>query len=170
MGLNNTTSKGEFGYSVEGSQCVKQLHGGCVPLDYIRYEGIYLGLHFVYPSDWNVTSASEREAGLTPRERSGDDDPTRLFVWRQSGINEDYRAVNTTLLEEGTGTVGVYDVTYEIYEGEWNGTPVKAEWVWLTYDEDQPTTNYVFFLITEAENFETDQAVLKAAVSSIVEE
>lgn len=160
----------EFGYTLEGSQCVKQIHSGCVPYDYMRYQGNALGLHFMYPSDWNVTAASEREVIFTPRILSGETDPTRLFAWRENGINPAYAAANTTLLEDGTGSIGDYAVKWEIYEGEWEGAAVKTEWIWLTFDETEPLANYAFFLITETENFDADQAAIKAAASSIVEE
>lgn len=160
----------EFGTTVEGTQCTLQLHGGCVPFDYYRYEGIPLGLHFMYPSNWNVTSASEREVGITPVERTDDTDPTHLFVWRQTGVNATYEAIRTTLEDQGAASTGPYDVTWEIYTGTWQGSPVKSEWVWLIYDNDDRTTNYLFMLVTEPEHFDADQAVLKAAVSSVARE
>lgn len=161
---------GEFGMKIEGTQCIQQLHGGCVPFDFMEYDNAKFGLNFAYPSDWVITGASDRAITVTPTERSGEDDPTQLFAWRSTGINEAYMAIQSTLTEQGTGLIGPYEVAWEIYEGEWNGLPVQSEWVWLTYDEDQPYTNYVFVLITETENFATDQAVLQAAVSSIAQE
>ena len=163
------TEGGEFGNQLAGTQCLLQLHGGCVPFDYYLYEGTPLGLHFMYPQNWIVTAASEQEVAFTPVDRSGEADPTQLFVWRQTGINRDYEAIQTTLEENGKATTGPYDVTWEIYTGEWNGLPVMSEWVWLIYNEDDRSTNYVFVLVTEPENFDSDQAVLKGAVSSVVE-
>ncbi len=61
---------GEFGILIEGTQCTLQLHGGCVPFDYYLYEGIPLGLHFVYPQTWLVTAASERAVTFTPSDMS----------------------------------------------------------------------------------------------------
>lgn len=161
---------GEFGMKVEGTQCIQQLHGGCVPFDFMEYDNAKFGLAFAYPTDWVVTAASDRAIAVTPVERSGEDDPTQLFAWRSTGTNEAYTAVQSTLTSAGTGLIGPYEVKWEIYEGEWNGLPVQSEWVWLTYDEDQPYTNYVFMLITETENFAADQAVLQAAVSSIAQD
>lgn len=159
----------EFGMQLEGTQCVKQLHGGCVPFDFMEYDNPQFGLAFAYPSDWNVTGASDRVVNVTPRDRSGEDDPTQLFAWRSTGINEAYADIQETLVDEGAGLTGPYEVTWEIYEGEWNGLPVMSEWVWLVYDAEQPQTNYLFMLVTEPENFETDQAALVAAVSSLAE-
>lgn len=161
---------GEFGAIVEGTQCTLQLHGGCVPFDYLLYEGIPLGLHFVYPQDWIVSAANERAVVFLPVNRTGETDPTQLLVWRQTGIDSAYAVIQSTLEDSGTATMSPYDVSWEIYTGEWEGLPVKSEWVWLIYDEDDSKTNYLFVLITEPENFDSDQAVLNAAVSSVARE
>ncbi|MFA6435805.1 MAG: hypothetical protein WCW30_01575 [Candidatus Gracilibacteria bacterium] len=161
----------EFGYKAEGTQCVKQIHGGCVPYEGFNfYKGSLLGLHFLYPTNWAATESDDLHIKYLPAERTGDSDPTMLVMWRAYGLDEAYKAVNVTLAEEGVGKIGDYDVTFEIYEGTWNETPVKSEWIYLTMDKDNPAANFVFFLMTEPENFAIDQEVIQAAASSILME
>lgn len=168
----DTTSAGEeFGYKAEGTQCVKQIHGGCVPYEGVKfYDGTLLGLHFAHPSDWLATESDDVHIKYLPSDRTGENDPTMLIMWRAYGLGESYKTVNGTLVEEGIGKIGDYDVTFEIYEGTWNETPVKSEWIYLTMDEDNPAANFVFFLMTEPENFTVDQEVIQAAASSILME
>lgn len=161
----------EFGYKAEGTQCVKQIHGGCVPYEGVGfYEGTLLGLHFVHPTDWVASESDDVHIKYLPSERTGENDPTMLVMWRAYGLDESYKTVNGTLVEEGAGKIGDYDVKFEIYEGTWNEAPVKSEWIWLIMDEDNPSANFVFFLMTEPENFTVDQDVIKAAASSILME
>ncbi len=160
----------EFGYIVEGTSCVKQLHSGCVPSDYKKYRSLAFTVPFVYPSDWVNTSADENGVTFYPRERADDNDPTVLKIWRQAFHDESYDVLKEDLIDAGTGVIGPYEVTWEIYEGLWNELPVKAEWVTLVVDEEQLLINYVYFMMTEVENFTADQAAVKAAASSILME
>lgn len=155
----------EFGFIVEGTFCTKQLHGGCVPADYKTFESGVFGLPFVYPSDWLPVSVDENSVKLAPTGEEGD--PTTLFAWRGVAIDDAYDVVKTNLIDADAAMIGPYDVTWEIYEGEWNEMPVTAEWVTLVYDEDNPWVNYTFFLITERDSFLVDQASVKAAASSV---
>jgi len=76
---------GEFGFRVEDTVCIRQLHGGCVPYDYGRYLGDILGIHFRIPTDWFSNSVDEQGISFVPSEReNGDSDITQLFVWRSS--------------------------------------------------------------------------------------
>ncbi|EKD93963.1 MAG: hypothetical protein ACD_28C00015G0001 [uncultured bacterium] len=158
----------EFGVLVPDTECITQLHGGCVPSDYRDYKGTVPGVVFKYPLDWNVVAADDTHAELVPRERSGDDDVTRLFVWREVGVDKAYEESNEILVDSGKGSVGVWtEVEWEIYTGKWQQKPVQGEWIKLYVDRDNPWINFTFYLITEPENFKVDQAVLKAAVSSL---
>ncbi len=163
---------GEFGFRVEDTVCIRQLHGGCVPYDYGRYLGDILGIHFRTPTDWFNNSATEQEISFFPSLReNGDTDITQLFVWRSSNSKiPEYQFSTTKIIDEGAGEIGDYDAEWSVVEGTWNDQPMKAEWVELILDSDFPWSNFTFFLITEPENFAQDQAVLKAAVSSILEE
>lgn len=163
-----------FGYLVEGTQCYKQIHGGCVPYDYVSYEGTVLGIQFMHPLSWVVVGADEVQVTLVSSDVDLDEegnelenDPTTMIVWREPGVLETYKEINSKLIDAGTSTITDYEVTWEIYEGVWNEQEVTVEWIWLTYHEDTPNANFVFFLMTETENFDKDQAVIKAATSSI---
>lgn len=160
----------EFGYLVEGTQCVKQIHSGCVPYDYARFFSDVFGLPFKHPTDWSTVGSDDTEIVLIPNDRADDTDPTRLFAWRQVAVDSSYDIVKSEIVDAGEAMIGPYDVTWEIYEGEWEGVPVTAEWVTLTHDAHNPWVNYTFFLITESENFLADQNVIKAAASSVLEE
>lgn len=166
--VENGVSGEEFGFLVEGTVCVKQLHGGCVPYDSRRFSSDIMGLHFMYPMDWVNVAASETQLEFAPSDISGETDPTKIFVWREvSPMIETYQAVNSTIVDAGTGVVGDYAVRWEIYEGTWKDHPVQAEWVTLTLDEDNPWINMTFLLLTEPDHFMADQTVLKGMVSSI---
>jgi hypothetical protein len=167
-GSKDQPDDGAFGVLVPDTECITQLHGGCVPSDYRDYKGSLPGVTFKYPLDWNVVAADDTHIELVPRERSSDDDVTRLFVWREVGVDKAYEAANETLVDSGKGSVGVWtEVEWEIYTGQWQEKPVQGEWVKLYADRDNPWINFVFYLMTEPENFESDQVVLKAAVSSL---
>lgn len=163
---------GEFGFRVEDTVCIRQLHGGCVPYDYGRYLGDSLGIHFRTPTDWFSAAADDSELLFFPSDReNGDSDVTRLFVWRASHPKfPEYQLFLPTVIDEGAGDIGDYRARWTVAKGSWDDRPVKAEWVELILDKDVPWSNFVFFLITEPDNFSKDQAVLKAAVSSILEE
>ena len=159
----------EFGFLVPKTLCVKQLHGGCVPSDFTLYDSDLIGLHFMKPVDWVNVSASDVEVSFAaPSEAK--DDVTRLFVWRSaaSDIARYQETVNQEVADAGTAVMGPYAVKWEIYEGMLKDQPVKGEWVTLTMDEYNPWINFVFFLVTEPENFLTDQNALKGAVSSVL--
>jgi hypothetical protein len=166
----------EFGFLVEGTLCVKQLHSGCVPSDYDVFESSVIGIHFNVPTDWVNAEASETTVTfVAPAEEVEEgeevvEDVTRLYAFRSvaNSISELQETVNQTITDAGTGAMGPYDVTWEIYEGEINEQPVKAEWVTLTNDPFNPWINFVFLLVTEPENFLEDQAVIKAAASSVL--
>ena len=162
---------GEFGFRVEDTVCIRQLHGGCVPYDYGRYLGDILGIHFRTPTDWFNAAADDSELVFFPSDReNGDADVTRLFVWRSSHPKfSEYQLFLPTVIDEGNGDIGAYRARWTVAKGSWNDQPIKGEWVELVLDSDVPWSNFVFFLITEPENFAKDQAVLKAAVSSILE-
>lgn len=162
---------GEFGFRVEDTVCIRQLHGGCVPYDYGRYLGDSLGIHFRTPTDWFSAAADDSELLFFPSDReNGDADVTRLFVWRSSHPKfPEYKLFLPTVIDEGDGDIGDYRARFTVAKGSWNDQPIKAEWVELILDKDVPWSNFVFFLITEPKNFAKDQAVLKAAVSSILE-
>lgn len=163
---------GEFGFRVEDTVCIRQLHGGCVPYDYGRYLGDSLGIHFRTPTDWFSAAADDSELLFFPSDReNGDSDVTRFFVWRASHPKfPEYQLFLPTVIDKGDGDIGDYRARWTVAKGSWNDQPVKAEWVELILDKDVPWSNFVFFLITEPANFAKDQAVLKAAVSSILEE
>lgn len=164
----NQPEDGEFGVLVPDTECITQLHGGCVPSDYRDYKASVPGVEFKYPLDWNVVAADETRIELVPRERSSDDDVTRLFVWREVSVGKVYEAANETLVDSGEGSVGVWrEVEWEIYTGQWQEKPVQGEWVKLYVDRDNPWINFTFYLITEPENFKSDQAVLRGIVSSV---
>lgn len=163
---------GEFGFRVEDTVCIRQLHGGCVPYDYGRYLGDIFGIHFRTSTDWFNSAANDSELVFFPSTRENDDaDVTRLFVWRGSHPKfSEYQLFLPTVIDDGNGDIGDYRARWTVAKGLWNDQPIKGEWVELILDEDVPWSNFVFFLITEPENFAKDQAVLKAAVSSILEE
>lgn len=159
-----------FGYVIEGTECRKQLHGGCVPTSYRRYKSNAPGLHFMYPSDWIAVAASGERAEFVPQNSPSDQDPTRIYLWRQYAVDSSLEALNQTAVDSGTGSIAIWeDVAWEIYEGTLNEKPVKAEWIKLVADPDNSAINFTFLLVTEPENFEADQAVLSAMVSSIEE-
>ena len=161
----------EFGFLVEGTVCTRQLHGGCVPHDFRRYTSKIFGLQFMYPTDWITVSASDIEVSIAPTQRDSEEDPTLFLGFRSvSPKIAEYEAMNDKLIDTGKGRIGDYDANWEIYEGEWNGQPVKSEWVRLTVDPDNPWINFIFVLRTEPENFLADQMVIKGAVSSILME
>lgn len=169
---NEDYEGGEFGFRVEDTVCIRQLHGGCVPYDYGRYLGDLLGIHFRTPTDWFSAAADDSELLFFPSEReNGESDVTRLFVWRSSHPKfPEYQLLLPTVIDEGDGDIGDYRARWTVAKGSWNDQPVKGEWVELILDKDVPWSNFVFFLMTESGNFAEDQAVLKAAVSSILEE
>ena len=160
----------EFGYIVENTLCVDQLHGGCIPTDYREYESTAFTLPFVHPTDWVNTHADQYSVTFVAPLDTEENDPTVFMIWRQAAYDPAYETAQETLVDSGTGVIGPYDVTWEIYEGLWNEVPVKAEWVTLVVDEEAPLINYVYFLMTETENFGADQAVIKAAASYILME
>jgi len=168
--ISNENDSGNeiFGSLAPGTECLQQLHGGCVPSDYRLYDGNVLGIHFSYPKDWNNVSAAEAHLEFVPRERSGDDDITRLFIWRQSAVDAKYEEVKKELVQSGIAENSPWDsVNWSIYKGTWNNQPVQAEWVEFITDPNNPWVNYVVFMITEAENFQEDQMVLRGVASSI---
>lgn len=161
----------EFGYRLEGTECIVQLHGGCVTRSYQLYDGEYPGFQFLYPQNWTLISISQPKIMLEPQGRTAESDPTQLFIWRESSVDVDVDALQGKRLDKGEGKIGVWkDVEWAIYSGEWNGQPVQSEWVTLTADPENPWVNFVFMLVTEPDHFEADQAALKAVVSSIVEQ
>jgi hypothetical protein len=158
----------EFGFLVEGTQCIKQLHSGCVPYDYPIYENAKFGLPFSYPSGWVAIASSDTKVVMASPDQDSEDDPTRLYGWREVAADSTVQPEDMKVVDAGTGIVGPYDVTWEIFEGEFeDGTEMKTEWVTLTYDEYNPWVNYTFALVTEESKFIDDQFAIKAAVSSV---
>ena len=158
----------EFGFVVDNTVCIKQLHGGCVSADYIPYESNIIGLKFLHPLSWVNVSAKETEVAFVPASDK-ENDPTKLFIWRSVASQiEPYReSTHKELTDSGEALMGPYDVTWEIYEGKLDGEKVKTEWVTLNLDPYNPWINFVVLLVTEPENFLADQDVLQGIVSSI---
>lgn len=163
---------GEFGFRVEDTVCIRQLHGGCVPYDYGRYLGDILGIHFRTSTDWFSNSADDQGISFLPSEReNGETDVTQLLVFRSSNpLLKEYQLTEALTIDEGDGEIGEYDAVWSVQKGMLKDQPVKMESVELILDKDYPWSNFTFLLVTEPDNFTKDQAVLKAAVSSILEE